>query len=117
MKTIYTYLREILSRCLIIYLLYIVYDFRVGHHSTSDDSSAYRDLSDLAKWITTENPIGKLRLFMESKYWWNQDMENAWISDAKKQVLNTMKESEKTLKPNWREMFTDVYYDMPDHIQ
>lgn len=54
---------------------------------------------------------------MESKYWWNQDMENAWISDAKKQVLNTMKESEKKVKPNWREMFTDVYYDMPDHIQ
>lgn len=34
-----------------------------------------------------------------------------------KQFLADFAEGEKKLKPNWKELFTDVYYDMPYHIQ
>lgn len=92
-------------------------DIRVGHHSTSDDSSAYREISEITKWTTEESPIQKLRLYLEAKGWWDQNAENSWTSETKKLVLDTMKDAEKKTKPGWKEMFHDVYYEMPSHIQ
>lgn len=91
--------------------------YRVGHHSTSDDSSAYRETSEITRWTTEESPIQKLKAYMESKAWWNGEMETNWIAETKKTIMDTMKDAEKKSKPDWRELFHDVYYDMPDHIR
>lgn len=39
----------------------------MGHHSTSDDSTAYRSLEEIQKWTTDENAVQKLRLYLERK--------------------------------------------------
>lgn len=39
--------------------------FRVGHHSTSDDSSAYRSVEEIEKWTKDESPIQKFKLYLE----------------------------------------------------
>lgn len=31
--------------------------------------------------------------------------------------MQAFSKAEKTLKPNWKEMFTDVYDDVPPHLQ
>ena len=31
-------------------------------------------------------------------------------------VMEAFANAEKTKKPNWKEMFTDVYDDVPDHL-
>lgn len=41
--------------------------FRVGHHSTSDDSSAYRSVEEIAKWTKDDSPISKFKLYLEQK--------------------------------------------------
>lgn len=54
---------------------------------------------------------------MKKKGWFNEDEENAFVKDVRKQVLKQISVSEKKLKPNWREMFQDVYHEMPEHLK
>lgn len=91
--------------------------YRVGHHSTSDDSTAYRPLEEIQKWTQDENPMQKLRLYLESKGLWDAEAETTYTKEARDLVVRTMQEAEKKKKPHWKEMLEDVYYDMPPHIQ
>lgn len=54
---------------------------------------------------------------MTKKGWFNEEEENAYVKDVRKQVLKQISVSEKKLKPNWREMFKNVYAEMPEHLQ
>lgn len=65
-------------------LLFIVY--RIGHHSTSDDSSAYRSMEEVNQWDATDQPITRLRKYMERKGWWNDSQEKEWREITRKQV-------------------------------
>ena len=91
--------------------------YRIGHHSTSDDSSAYRPLEELEIWNTVEHPIYKLKNYMKNREWFNEDKEIEFVKAIRKQVLSQIGQSEKIPKPNWREMFNDVYHDVPKHLQ
>ncbi|XP_046978064.1 2-oxoisovalerate dehydrogenase subunit alpha, mitochondrial [Vanessa cardui] len=91
--------------------------YRVGHHSTSDDSTAYRPLEEIQKWTQAENPIQKLRLYLENKGLWDAEAEKTYAKEARDIVVRTMQEAEKKKKPHWKEMLEDVYYDMPPHLQ
>ncbi|XP_016950344.1 2-oxoisovalerate dehydrogenase subunit alpha, mitochondrial [Drosophila biarmipes] len=90
--------------------------YRVGHHSTSDDSTAYRPAEEIEVWNSVEHPISKLKRYMVHKGWFDEDAENEFVKDVRKKVLKQIAVSEKKLKPNWREMFEDVYAEMPDHL-
>lgn len=87
--------------------------YSVGHHSTSDDSSAYRSSDEIEVWNTVEHPMSKLKNYIKLKGWWNEAEELEYVKEIKKQILSQISQSEKKLKPDWREMFYDVYYDMP----
>lgn len=91
--------------------------YRVGHHSTSDDSSAYRPSEELEVWNTVESPINKLKNHLVVKGWWNEQEESDYVKQIRKQVLSQIALSEKKLKPDWREMFHDVYYEMPKDLK
>ncbi|MCL4138533.1 UNVERIFIED_CONTAM: hypothetical protein GTU68_037079 [Idotea baltica] len=91
--------------------------YRIGHHSTSDDSSAYRSVDEVKYWDSTQHPIARLRAFMVSKGWWDEAQEKKWKDDCKKQVMQAFAKAEKKLKPNWKELFKDVYSEIPSHIQ
>ncbi|KAK7873206.1 hypothetical protein R5R35_006414 [Gryllus longicercus] len=90
--------------------------YRLGHHSTSDDSSAYRPQEEVSQWGSTDQPIARLRQHLQLKGWWSNEEEAAWSSTAKKQILEAFARAEKKLKPNWKEMFQDVYDTMPEHL-
>ncbi|XP_026474874.1 2-oxoisovalerate dehydrogenase subunit alpha, mitochondrial isoform X2 [Ctenocephalides felis] len=90
--------------------------YRVGHHSTSDDSSAYRSEEEVKAWNEDENPLTKLKNYLLAKGWWDQTKEDDFSKKTKKLVLTTISQSEKKPKPEWKEVFHDVYFDMPDHI-
>lgn len=90
--------------------------YRVGHHSTSDDSTAYRSAEEIAVWQNSEHPINKLQNYMQKKGWWNEQEQNEYIKTIRKQILTQISESEKKLKADWREMFSDVYDKMPPHL-
>lgn len=90
--------------------------YRVGHHSTSDDSTAYRSAEEIEIWQNSEHPIGKLQNYMVKRGWWNEQEESDYVKTVRKQVLTQISISEKKPKANWRELFRDVYDQMPQHL-
>ena len=69
--------------------------YRVGHHSTSDDSTAYRSADEIEICYSVEHPISKLKNYMIQKGWFNKEEENAFVKDIRRQVLKQISVSEK----------------------
>ncbi|CAL1155188.1 unnamed protein product [Cladocopium goreaui] len=92
--------------------------YRVGDHTTSDDSSAYRkeDKEEVQKYKSL-GPIPRWRTFLESKGLWNEEKEKAIASAAREEMLQAMKSGETKKKAPLRELFTDVYTDLPWHLE
>lgn len=95
---------------------YIVKIHRLGHHSTSDDSTVYRSTEEIAQW-STYAPLAKFREYLESLGVWCQEKEQELLNSTRKEILRVLVEAEKKLKPHWKELFTDVYKEIPDHIR
>ena len=96
--------------------------YRVGHHSTSDDSSKYRAAEEVKEWsivgeqmvllltlLTTDNPIHRLRAFLVEKKWWSEPEDTALLSKHKSDVLASFRRAEKLPKPKLGEMFNDIW--------
>ncbi|XP_074594105.1 branched chain keto acid dehydrogenase E1 subunit alpha [Brevipalpus obovatus] len=86
--------------------------YRIGHHSTSDDSTAYRSVDEVRYWHQKDHPISRLRQYMELRGWWNEEQEKNWKEETKRQVMQAFVSAEKRLKPHVSEMFKDVYDEM-----
>ncbi|KAL0960980.1 hypothetical protein HGRIS_005977 [Hohenbuehelia grisea] len=83
--------------------------YRVGHHSTSDDSFAYRARSEVEDRKRIDNPITRFRLFMESQGWWNAEREEDLKARLKADVLKAFKRAESMPRCELKELFADVY--------
>ena len=83
--------------------------YRVSHHSTSDDSFAYRAKVEVEDWKRRDNPITRLRKWMENKGIWNDEKERESRIAIRKEVLKAFAAAEKEKKPALRAMFEDVY--------
>jgi len=91
--------------------------YRLGHHSTSDDSTRYRSAEEIKRWRVTTNPIERMRAYVMSKGWWDAGMEERLQVGARQEVLNALEEAEMTPKPALAHLFTDVYDELPPHLQ
>jgi 2-oxoisovalerate dehydrogenase E1 component alpha subunit len=81
----------------------------VGHHSTSDDSFAYRARQEVDERKRIDNPIARFRSYMESNGWWSAEEEEALKVKLKKDVMQAFKRSESLKRHELKELFTDVY--------
>ncbi|GAV03032.1 hypothetical protein RvY_13520 [Ramazzottius varieornatus] len=91
--------------------------YRIGHHSTSDDSSAYRSVDEVKHWDKEDNPIARFRRYITQKGYWNDEKETQWKDQAKKQVMQAFQRAEHKKKPSPEELFNDVYDELPWHLQ
>ncbi|KCV72692.1 2-oxoisovalerate dehydrogenase E1 component, alpha subunit [Fonticula alba] len=83
--------------------------YRAGHHSTSDDSSAYRPREEVADWQTKDNPITRVRGYLESMNLWNDELEVEHQKETRAKIVDSFARAEKQPKPPIAELFTDVY--------
>ncbi|XP_075956391.1 2-oxoisovalerate dehydrogenase subunit alpha, mitochondrial [Anarhichas minor] len=90
--------------------------YRIGHHSTSDDSSAYRSVDEVNYWDKQDHPISRLRHYMTARSWWSEDDERSWRKQSRKMVMEAFEKAEKRLKPSPELMFTDVYQEMTPNL-
>ncbi|KOC63343.1 2-oxoisovalerate dehydrogenase subunit alpha, mitochondrial [Habropoda laboriosa] len=90
--------------------------YRIGHHSTSDDSTAYRSINEIDQW-KHHTPIIRYRDYLESVGLWCEQREQELNKCVKNSVLLAFAKAEKELKPCWKELFTDIYHTMPKHIR
>ncbi|KAG1726827.1 thiamine diphosphate-binding protein [Suillus lakei] len=91
--------------------------YRVGHHSTSDDSYVYRERQEVEDRKKNNNPITRFRLFMESRGWWNETDEKELAFRLRRDVIKAFKRAETIKKPDLKDMFTDVYAEEPWNIK
>jgi len=90
--------------------------YRVGHHSTSDDSTRYRTAEEINFWKELNNPIIRLRNYMEKRGWWSEEQDKQFVQEARQQVRDSLGKAEKQLKPDLVHLFTDVYDTIPPHL-
>jgi 2-oxoisovalerate dehydrogenase E1 component alpha subunit len=83
--------------------------YRVGHHSTSDDSFAYRQRVEVEDWKRRDNPITRLRKWLEGHSLWNESKEKELRSGTRKEVLRAFEEAEKLKKPSIKNAFEGVW--------
>jgi 2-oxoisovalerate dehydrogenase E1 component alpha subunit len=91
--------------------------YRVSHHSTSDDSFAYRARVEVEDWKRRDNPIIRLRKWMETKGCWDENMEREARETIRRDVLRAFNEAEKDRKPPIRSMFEDIYADLTPDLE
>lgn len=88
----------------------------MSHHSTSDDSTAYRSTEEINQWIH-QSPIVKFREYLKTVGLWDDKKESELHKSTLKEFMAEFTAAEKLSKPHWKELFTDVYHDMPAHIK
>ncbi|CAD6580998.1 MAG: hypothetical protein ASARMPREDX12_000334 [Alectoria sarmentosa] len=88
--------------------------YRVSHHSTSDDSFAYRAKVEVEDWKRRDNPITRLRKWMQHQGMWDEEKEKEARSQIRKDVLKAFAEAEKEKRAPLRDIFTDVYEDLSE---
>lgn len=86
--------------------------YRVSHHSTSDDSFTYRARVEVEEWKRRDNPISRLRKWMEKKGLWDEEKESEARTRLRQQVLHELSAAEKEGKPALRAIFEDVYEEL-----
>ncbi|KAK0121456.1 hypothetical protein ONS95_009750 [Cadophora gregata] len=91
--------------------------YRISHHSTSDDSFAYRARVEVEDWKRRDNPITRLRKYLEKKGLWDEEKETETRSRLRKEVLKAFAAAEKEKKPPMRSMFEDMYEELTPEIK
>ncbi|KAJ6852622.1 uncharacterized protein M6B38_253715 [Iris pallida] len=90
--------------------------YRVGHHSTSDDSTKYRPIDEIEYWRTSFDPVSRYRKWVERNGWWSDSAETELRSSVRKELLQAIQAAEKARKHPLSEMFTDVYDAIPSNL-
>ncbi|XP_020226448.1 2-oxoisovalerate dehydrogenase subunit alpha 2, mitochondrial isoform X1 [Cajanus cajan] len=86
--------------------------YRVGHHTTSDDSTKYRPANEIEWWRVARDPVARFRKWIENNGWWNDMAESELINNLRQRLLHTIQVAESVEKPPLADSFTDVY-DVP----
>ncbi|XP_027363928.1 2-oxoisovalerate dehydrogenase subunit alpha 2, mitochondrial-like isoform X2 [Abrus precatorius] len=91
--------------------------YRVGHHSTSDDSTKYRPIDEIEYWKMARNPVNRFKRWVERNGWWSDKDELELRSSIRKQLMHAIQVAEKAQKPPLEDMFNDVYDQVPSNLK
>jgi len=96
--------------------------YRAGPHSTSDDPNQYRPKNEFEAWPFGD-PINRLKTYLIAHEQLTEEEHEANYELIKREVRDAAREAEAfgTLedgpKPLARDMFNDVFADMPEHLK
>jgi 2-oxoisovalerate dehydrogenase E1 component alpha subunit len=90
--------------------------YRTGHHSTSDDSSRYRTADEMSRW-RARDPVSRFQNWLMQQKWWDSKEEATLRQQLRKEAIRALDAASKQPKPPLRDMFTDVYDEMPWHLE
>lgn len=91
--------------------------YRVGHHSTSDDSTKYRPANEIELWRLARDPVARFRKWIEINGWWHCEAESELRNSVRQQLLQAIQVAEKEEKPPLAEIFSDVYDVPPSNLR
>lgn len=91
--------------------------YRVGHHSTSDDSLAYRSKQEVEQYERQQSPIGRVYRYLLGERLWSDEREQTFRQEARRQVIEALNEAERVKKLPVTSMFDDVYAELPENLR
>ncbi|MBK8171433.1 MAG: thiamine pyrophosphate-dependent dehydrogenase E1 component subunit alpha [Sandaracinaceae bacterium] len=90
--------------------------YRLSGHSTSDDPRAYRIEDEVTSWRKAD-PILRLRKHLETLGMITDAEDQKIRDDVDAELKLCIERAEATEKPALSTMFTEVFKDMPQHLQ
>lgn len=91
--------------------------YRVGDHSTSDNSTLYRKEDERNEWKEKNNPIKRLTRFLSSINCSEIPNEEQERENARDIITKTLHKCYKIKYPSVLSLFDDVYDKLPVHLQ
>lgn len=90
--------------------------YRMGDHTTSDDSSKYRSDDDTKEW-EGKDPLVRLEKYFQNIGTWNDEYGN-WVQETvTKEVDEAVEKGFAVEPPRPEQMFEDVYVEMPEILK
>ena len=90
--------------------------YRLGAHSTSDDPSGYRSKEEEELWAKIDGVL-RFKTWMINKGWWSEQQDSELFEQYRTEVLSELKTAEKIGAPALEELVSDVYSDVPLHLE
>jgi len=90
--------------------------YRQGHHSTSDDSTRYRDAKEVQNATNISDPLVRLDSFLRRFGWMDDEIATSIEDEERVAVLRAMEAAESRPDPKLEHMFEDVYHEKPPHL-
>lgn len=92
--------------------------YRLSHHSTSDDSSAYRPSSEVSHWKSApRNPIARTFRWLEHNNAWDKQQDEELRKQIRKDIIKELTAAEKEKKPALNAIFADVYAELTEEAE
>lgn len=86
--------------------------YRMGHHTTADDATRYREDKEVELW-KKRDPISRFRKFLTAKKLWDDKKEKALTAETQSWINGEVKAYEEFPAPNPLNMFADNYDQAP----
>lgn len=91
--------------------------YRLGHHSTSDDSFRYRDKDEVESFEDRSDPLSRLENFLMDQEWITEGAAAEARAEEKKAVMKAMSDAEQRPLPPLQDLFSDVYHEMTPRLK
>ena len=89
--------------------------YRLNDHNTADDSSRYRDVSEVeTRWAFC--PVKRFRSFLERRNFWSEQLEQTAEQEIARQIDAAVDAYLSHSPPNIEQMFAHTYASMPDQL-
>ena len=89
--------------------------YRMGDHTTADDASRYRDTAEVEAHRAND-PIARLRAFMESRNLWDAQAEEALLKDCDERIEAAVQEYLATPPQPVEVLFDFLYAQLPEAL-
>jgi len=89
--------------------------YRLEDHTTSDDSTRYRDEEEVEKW-KEKDPLKRFREYLKEHGIWNEELEE-FESEAEEKIDDAAEKAMDADNPDIEELFDYVYGDNPKLIE
>jgi pyruvate dehydrogenase E1 component alpha subunit len=89
--------------------------YRLEDHTTSDDSTRYRDDEEVEEW-KEKDPLKRFREYLKENDIWSEELEN-YGEDAEEKVNEAAQEAIEADEPEFDELFDYVYGEIPELLK
>jgi pyruvate dehydrogenase E1 component alpha subunit len=89
--------------------------YRIEDHTTSDDSTRYRDEEEVEEW-KEHDPLRRFREYLKDQDMWSDELEE-FEEEAEERIDEAASDAMEIDDPPVEDMFDYVYGEMPDELQ